>query len=164
MQTHQVQLLQHVIPWISLGRNGKGQEGMGGYGPIVSSPCIEPGETHVLGKTSAKVLLPGCCVSKPKAQQEISPCQGQVKANKLFSPTSPGRQGGLSVTPQQAHTSLSTQSAGTGLKLNTRATQIVADQRSGPECSPQRTGDTELQRLAGTSSAPSSSSILTEMH
>lgn len=80
---------------------GKGWEGMGGYSPIVTNPCMEPGEPYVLGKkTSAKVLLAGCCVSKPKAQQEISPCQGQMKANNYFSPTSPGGHRVLSVTPQ----------------------------------------------------------------
>lgn len=119
-------------------------EGMGGYGSIVSSPCVEPGETHVLGKTPAKALLAGCCVSKHKVQDEISPCQGQVKANKHFSPTSAGGRGGsLHDTSASPHIPLDTQyrhRAKAKFKSNTNCCRPT----QGPECSPQRKEDTEL--------------------
>lgn len=101
LQTQQAWLVQHGIPWELLGIAGRLQ-------PHRQQSLH--GQTHVLGKTSAKGLLAGGCVSKARVLQEISPCQGQVKANKPSSATSPGGRGGsLCDTSASPHIPLHTQ-------------------------------------------------------
>lgn len=131
---------------------GKGWEGMGGYSPIVTNPCMEPGEPYVLGKKNISKGAAGWVLcEQTQGPAGNIPLPRPDESKQLFQSHQPwGTQGSLCDTSA----SLSIHNAGTGLKQNSRATQIVADQHSGPECSPQRTGDTELQRLAGTSSAP----------
>lgn len=91
------------------------------------------GRDRVLGTASAKVLLAECaqgCEQTQGQARNIPHAEARLKQNKHFSPTSPGRIGGLlSVPPKRALTAPPTCNTSTGLKQNSRATRSAADQR-----------------------------------